>query len=167
MRQASKVVAIFMFFAILSACSASIAEEQVVATEAASTVFSEEQTVEVNQESEGIEFYLPSDAAVKKTTENNIVFEKKGKVFILFINSHEGPNSQVVYQSTRSQGADYFVDETFQKDGKFGFILLQENEEESYEVTIGVGGVKATTITSVKELTEDVELMMEIVKSVK
>lgn len=169
MRQTVKYVAVMMLFVMLSACSASIEEEQSVAQEAAANTFKTETTVTTNEEVEGIKYHLPKGAVIKKTTENNVVFEKGSKLYILFVNPHEEADSDVVYQASVSSQIDYRVNETFQEDDKFGFMLVNdiEDQKDQYELTVGVGGVKVTTETDAKHISEDAELMMEIALSVK
>lgn len=168
MRQIGKIIAVIMLFVMLSACSASIEEEQSVAKETVSNVFTNESTIKANHENDGIKYFLPDGAVIKKTAENNIVFEKNSKMFILFINPHEGPESEIVYQSSVSPDITYRVNETFQKDNQFGFMLVNDipENEDLYELTVGVGGVKVTTETDAKHLSDDAELMMEIATTV-
>lgn len=149
---------------LLSACSASFSEQKAeIKKEVASTF--EGQPEKTNNSTKDIEYYLPSDVNVEKETPNNVLLKDGSKTYILFYNQHEKVDSKVVYDSTVKQQKEWDANETFSKDGKFGYMLVKKLKEEQYQLIVGIGGVKLTTET--ENVREDAEAMMEIANSVK
>ncbi|QVY60722.1 hypothetical protein [Cytobacillus gottheilii] len=148
----------------ISGCSASLNEEESTITEAVKDAFqtSPENT---NNENEDIAFYLPQGYEIEEETDNNVILNNGNKTYILFYNQNEASDSKVVYDSTINQG-DYEVNETFEKEDGFGFLLIKEAEEKLNEMTVGIGGVKLTTQVKTSELSETASSMMEIAQSV-
>lgn len=165
MHQVSKVVIFSLLVAIISACSPTIESEQEATIEAVESAFTTDEKKEANNETDNAKFYLPSKATIKEAKNNNIIFEKDSKVYILFSNPNEDEKSDVVYNSTMSDEVEYIINDTFEMDGKFSFLLVHEISEDTYELTVGVGGIKATTVTDLKKLSADAELMAEIVST--
>ncbi|KKK38445.1 hypothetical protein WQ57_09415 [Mesobacillus campisalis] len=149
---------------LLGACSASLEEQQDEIIEAAGTEFASEPE-ETNHSSQDIDFHLPFGIEKEDETPNNILLKNGSKTYILFYNQHEPADSKVVYESTLKQHADWDVNRMYEQDGKFGYLLIKELPEESYQVVTGVGGVKVTTET--KNLKSDVPAMMNIANSAK
>lgn len=151
---------------LLSACSASLEEEQDAAKDAAEEAFS--QTPEkTNHKSDNIEYYLPFGVEVKEESPNNIILKNGSKTYILFYNPHEGPDSEVVYDATVNQKKEYDVNETYTKDGYRGFLLINSGKKDENELIVGIGGVKISTQSKTKHLSSDAATMMEIINSVK
>ncbi|MBS4191665.1 hypothetical protein KHA94_15855 [Bacillus sp. FJAT-49705] len=159
--------ALLLFFAIilLSACSASLKEEQKVTMDTVNKAFNNKPK-ETNNENEDIKFYLPFGFEVEEESPNNIILKNGSKKYILFYNQHEGPDSKVVYDATLKQN-EYDLKETYNENGKFGFLLIKNNDKKMNEMTIGVGGVKITTNTKTKSLSTEASSMIDIVQSVK
>ncbi|GAM12769.1 hypothetical protein [Mesobacillus selenatarsenatis] len=148
---------------LLSACSASFSEQKAeIKKEVASTF--ESQPEKTNNSTKDIDYYLPSDVKVEKETPNNVLLKDGSKTYILFYNQHEKEDSKVVYDSTVKQQKEWDANETFSKDGKFGYMLVKELKENHYQLIIGIGGVKLTTET--ENVREDAEAMMQIANSV-
>lgn len=168
MRKAFKLAAVTLLFVLLSACSSNIEEEKSVAKKAVTNVFASEQIVKTNKNINEIDLYLPRGAKLNDSVENNVVFKKGKHRYILFINPYEKSKSEVVYQSTVNPDVDYVMNETFTSEEDFGYMLAHQvdGKTDVYELTVGIGGIKITTETNTKKLSENAELMMEIVKSV-
>ncbi len=165
MRNISKAaLLLFTVVLLLSACSASLKEEQKAAKDAVNEAF-KDTPKEVNNKNEDISFYLPFGVEVKEKSPNNIILKNGSKTYILFYNQHEGPESKVVYEATMKQ-KDYDLNETFEKDQHFGFLLIKNTDKKMNEMTIGVGGVKITSQSKTKQLSSDAAIMSEIVNSV-
>lgn len=148
---------------LLSACSASFSEQKAeIKKEVASTF--ESQPEKTNNSTKDIDYYLPSDVKVEKETPNNVLLKDGPKTYILFYNQHEKEDSKVVYDSTVKQQKEWDANETFSKDGKFGYMLVKELKENHYQLIVGIGGVKLTTET--ENVREDAEAMMQIANSV-
>ncbi|CAM3532760.1 hypothetical protein GCM10009865_36320 [Aeromicrobium ponti] len=153
-------------FLLLSACSASLEEEQTAAKNTAEEAFNKT-SEKTNHKNEDIEYYLPFGVEVKEESPNNIILKNGSKTYILFYNPHEGPDSKVVYDATIKQKKDYDVNETYTKDGHRGFLLINSDKKDENELIVGIGGVKISTQSKTKHLSSDAATMMEIVNSVK
>lgn len=149
---------------LLSACSATYSEQKAEIKEQVSSTF-ESQPEKTNNSTKDIEYYLPSGVKVEEETPNNVLLKNESKTYILFYNQHESEDSKVVYESAVKQQKEWDANETFSKDGKFGYMLVKKLKEEQYQLIVGIGGVKLTTET--ENVKEDAEAMMEIANSVK
>ncbi|WLR56031.1 hypothetical protein LC048_03435 [Mesobacillus subterraneus] len=148
---------------LLSACSASFSEQKAeIKKEVASTF--ESQPEKTNTSTKDIDYYLPADVKVEKESPNNVLLKDESKTYILFYNQHEKEDSKVVYNSTLKQQKEWDANETFTKDGKFGYMLVKELKENHFQLIVGIGGVKLTTET--ENVREDAEAMMQIANSV-
>ena len=162
------IVALLLFVVVLllSACSASLKEEQTAAKDAVGEAFKKDPKA-INTENEDIKFYLPFGFEVDKETPNNIILKNGSKTYILFYNPHEGPDSKVIYEAALKQ-KEYGFKETFSaKDGHHGYLLIKNADKKLNELIVGTGGVKITTQSKTKNLSTEAANMAEIVRSVK
>lgn len=154
---------------LLTACSANIEDQEKKAHELVKRVL-EKEAKETNVESKGLLFHLPNGMKMDDSDPHNIIVTEGESTYILFINPQEDRNSKVVYEATLHSADDFRYNETFDGDGQFGYLLIHEianQEEVVYEVIVGVGGVKMTTITKAKDVASKAEMMMEVVTSVR
>ncbi|MFT9599976.1 hypothetical protein [Mesobacillus sp.] len=161
-RRAFGLIIVGLF--LLSACSASFSEQKAEIKKDVASTF-ESQPEKTNNSTKDIDYYLPTDFKVEKETPNNVLLKDGSKTYILFYNQHEKEDSKVVYDSTVKQQKEWDANETFSKDGKFGYMLVKELKEDHYQLIVGIGGVKLTTET--ENVREDAEAMMQIANSVK
>ena len=135
------------------------------AKESAESVFLEE-SLKPDYQTNTIELYLPDDFIVAEESENNFILEKNGNPYILFVNPHENRKSRTLYDTVK-QLNDKAVDlANFEDQESFGFIAIRDLNENKYEISVGVGGVKLTTETSEKKLSDEAAQMMAIVDSI-
>ncbi|GLB58551.1 hypothetical protein [Cytobacillus sp. NCCP-133] len=165
-RKMTAALLLFISVILLSACSASLEEEQTAAKNAAEEAFNKTPE-KTNHKNEDIEYYLPFGVEVKEESPNNIILKNGSKTYILFYNPHEGTDSQVVYDATLQQKKEYEVNETYTKDGHRGFLLINNGNKDENELVAGIGGVKISTQSKTKHLSSDAATMMEIINSVK
>ena len=166
MKKHSKAIFLLLFAVlVLSACSASLKEEQNTALEKARELFKSDPK-KTNHKNDDIEFYLPFGYEVKEEKPNNVILKNGSKTFILFYNQHEDRSSKVVYEATLNQDK-YEINETFSENGRFGYVLINQIDKELNELVIGVGGVKITTEVKTKSLSTEAAAMIEIANSVK
>ncbi|MCM3572242.1 MULTISPECIES: hypothetical protein [Mesobacillus] len=149
---------------LLSGCSSSFSDQKADIKEEVATTF-ESQPEKTNNSTKDIDYYLPAGVNVDKETPNNVLLKDGEKTYILFYNQHENEDSKVVYDSTVKQQKEWDANETFSKDGKFGYMLVKKLKEDNYQLIVGIGGVKLTTET--ENVKEDAEAMMQIANSVK
>ena len=150
---------------VLSACSANIKEEQIATNDAVSQVFNSTPK-KTNNKNKDIRFYLPLGFEIKEKSSNNIVLKNGSKTYILFYNQQENQESQVVYKATINTKKNIKYKKTYQKDNRFGYLLIKDIDKNFQELTVGIGGVKITTEAKTKSMKSEAKAMMEIVNSV-
>lgn len=141
-------------------------EEEVVeeALDIAEKTFTSLQTVTPNTELGHLSLYLPKHIKADEVDENNMILSDAKQTYILFYNELEEPTSELNYQMAETDGA--LLLETFQSPEKFGYIRILTEEDNGYQIQIGVGGVKITTYTTKKEIVNHAEELMKIALSI-
>lgn len=160
---------LFLSLFILAGCSISIEDATQKSIEAFEQTFNAED-MEAAEATDAFNYYLPSQFTVDTETENNVVLKHKEQTYLLFVNPFEPKDSEVLYESTKVNYDKLELDHTVTEDGQLGYLLISPVEgekEEFYEVTVGVGGVKMTTVTDTKNMESSTKSMMEVVTSVK
>ncbi|MGM0843887.1 MAG: hypothetical protein ACQEUT_02835 [Bacillota bacterium] len=163
---------IFKFSVILililtAGCSnATLEETQEEAVESVKETF-ESPVKETQEETENFHFHLPSGSTIKEKNANNVIIENGNHTYILFYNQNVPTDSEQLYELSVQDGTDIVKQETFSDDERFGYFLIREVEEEQFELTTGIGGIKMTTQSVKDDLVTDSEFMMEVVSSVK
>ncbi|MGN7478029.1 hypothetical protein ACTHOQ_09240 [Solibacillus silvestris] len=152
---------------VLTGCNQTIEEQALAGMENAETIFKSEPN-EVNKTIGHIELYLPKGYSIEKgIDELNYTILNGKDSYILFVNPNETEDSQLHYDILKQDSKNKIVQEqTFQKDGVFGFSAVVEQSEEKYELIVNVGGVKLSTISADKKLDSKIQEMMEIVQTV-
>lgn len=126
-----------------------------------------ETPTEPNQEVENFTIYIPDELKIDEQSKNNAVLvSNDGQSYILFINDIENKQSKLNYETVRehSNGESDWL-ETFEDEDRFGYVYIQPLEDD-FEVQIGIGGIKLTTISSKQNIVDDVEMMMDISNSI-
>lgn len=152
---------------LLVACGQTVEEQAASGIQAAKDAFSTE-SKQWNEEIEGIRFYKPAGFIVdEESNAQNLLFTKSDEPYILFINPNEESNSQLFYELVKSDASVKVIqEETFTKDGLFGFAAVLESSDKEVELIVGVGGVKMTTISKKSKIGRNLQEMMEIVRSI-
>ncbi|WP_456273708.1 hypothetical protein [Bacillus sp. AK031] len=145
--------------------SATLEESQEEAVKAVTETF-ENPVGEAEEETENFQFHLPSGSSVKEKNANNVIIEDGNNTFILFYNQNVNRDSEQLYELAVEDETNILKQETFKADDRFGFFIIREVEEEQYELTAGIGGIKMTTLSVKDELVDDSEFLMEVVSSV-
>jgi hypothetical protein len=149
---------------LLGACSSSFSDDKKAANEAVQSVF-ESKPEKSNNSAKDIDYHLPFGVEIKEESPNNLLLKNGSRTYILFYNQHEKEDSKVVYESTMKQQKEWDVNETYNKDGKIGYMLVKKLKDDHYQLIVGIGGVKLTTETD--NIKKDAEAMMKIANSVK
>lgn len=116
---------------------------------------------------DNLSFYLPEGAKVTTKQENNVAFETDNRDFVIFVNPVEPSDSRTNYEIIKEMNKDKkaFIDATFEPKGSFQYVYIVQGEK--YEVSVGFGGVKVSTLVkNKKDLLEVVEQMIKVAKSV-
>ncbi|MCJ8009559.1 hypothetical protein ACFFF5_13565 [Lederbergia wuyishanensis] len=159
------VSALIMFSVlIIAACGKSIDEEKVKAEANVEKVF-QAKPEEANEEVQTIKFNLPTGFTIQDESPNNIILKKGDDTYILFYNPNETSDSKALYDGVVEHADKEVINKTFQKNERFGYLVINESEKELYEVTVGIGGIKATSESDLNHLAADAELLMKIVNS--
>ncbi|MBM7572830.1 hypothetical protein [Aquibacillus albus] len=132
---------------------------------AAEKIFKQEKSISPNKELKSISVYLPVDFTVTEESTSNVILEKGDQTFILFYNPLEDSKSELNYEAA-SAADNIVLLESLEDDDRFGYISVLELKDDRYELQLGIGGVKITTRTSMGNLENDAENMMEIVSSI-
>ncbi|TDL34277.1 hypothetical protein E2R51_00740 [Jeotgalibacillus sp. S-D1] len=167
MKKASLLAAFLILSAFLFACSASIEDEKKKTLEDVEHIFNEE-AKKTNEETDEISFRLPFTASVAEESEHNVIIERSNNTFVLFHHRNDEAGNDVIYNmTTGSTEEPWLVNETFEEEGRFGYVLLRQVDEEQVEIVTGINDVKMTTVSEVKDVSSNAKWMMETVRSAK
>ncbi|SEU07836.1 hypothetical protein SAMN05421676_11822 [Salinibacillus kushneri] len=149
----------------LSGCFLSEDKALENAHEAAEKSFNGE-AQETNQKIDVISLHLPDNMEINGSSNNNVFLQSENQQYLLFYNQFEGANSHYLFDGIQSR-EDSLMVESFEDDSRFGFIAVFPNSEKAhYELQVGIGGAKITTITTKEKLEQEAKEMMDIINSV-
>ncbi|WP_342505471.1 hypothetical protein [Sporosarcina sp. FSL K6-2383] len=153
---------------LLTACNESLSDQVTAGVEAAEAAFHLNDK-EPTEEIDGIQLYKPTGFVISEQSDaQNIVMTKNKETFILFNNPNEKNDSQLFYDLLLAdQNKEIIEQSTFNDDGIFGFVAVVKSDDDHVELITSVGGSKMTTLTTIKNIEENITEMMEIVRSVK
>lgn len=165
MKVYSKLAAVLIVsIALLVGCSGSKDEAISQAKQVAGSMFNEP-AQKPTETTKGFSYYLPEGFKVKDEFENNVILTKGSQEYILFVNPHESLNSDVVFNEIRGEKEEKGI-ETFNDKDRFGYISISPGEDKKFELIVGIGGVKTTTMSTTSDLVENAKNMMIIANSV-
>ena len=165
MKNAILLVAFLAMTTMLFACSATIEGEKEKTLEDVEQIFNKEPK-KTNEDIDELSFRLPFTASIVEESDHNVVIERSNETFVLFHHLNEEAGNDVVYSmTTNSNEDDWMINETFEEDGQFGYVLLRELGEEKYELVTGIDHVKMTTISELGDVSKNAKWMMETVRS--
>ena len=156
-----------MLAVLLAGCSMTPEERSEEGLEAAGKVFRED-VRRTNAEVGSVRLYKPAGFKIREgSDEQNIVFEKGGDTYVLFINPNEPDNSRLFYELLYADPAkDILTTATYEQYGVFGFSGITDAGNERFELVAGSGGAKMTTMSKERGIERNLRTMMEIVRSV-
>ncbi|MGG5252562.1 hypothetical protein ACQYAD_03435 [Neobacillus sp. SM06] len=168
MRKPFKLVflALILMLALGACSSPSVKKESAEAVKEARTILAE-QPRKPNQNSGGMEFYLPFGFKIVSKSPNNLILKKGSKTYILFVNPKEKALSDVMYKASGAQYKKLAANEKFTSQNKLGYVLIAPIKDDLNELTVGIGGSKLTTETNNANLKEEARTMMRIIHSLK
>lgn len=128
----------------------------------------ENEPPETNETAGEIDLHLPGGYEIEEPVdEKNIIITNGNDSYVLFINPNEAPDSKFFYDlQKRDQEEVFAADETFEENGRFGFVTLKEVAENRMEITVSAGGTKMTTISEESDVPGNMKWMMRTVRSV-
>lgn len=161
----SKLVAIMIVsFGLLVGCNGSKDEAISQAKQVAQSTFNEP-AEKPTETTKGFSYYMPEGFKVKDEFENNVILSKGNQEFILFVNPHESLNSDVLFNEIKGAKEEEGI-ETFKGEDRFGYISISPGKDKKYEIIVGIGGVKTTTLSTTGDMVENAKNMMIIANSV-
>lgn len=166
-RKWMQVVGLSLVVISLSGCGKSIEAQIDSGLNLTQTVFAKEPK-EVTETVGDIQLYLPIGFDVEKNENDvNLLISKGTDSYILFINENEGSDSQLHYDLLKQDTSKDIIEEkTFEEDDIFGFSAVIKDYEDAYELVVSLGGVKMTTISTEKDIEDNLANMLKIVRSV-
>jgi hypothetical protein len=152
----------------LAGCSASVENQTEEGIQEAKEVFQGD-TIESNEQLENVQFYVPGGFDIQEESdESNIVLSNGQESFVLFINPNEKEDSSLFYELLLAEKKEMILaEETFEQNGRFGFVALLPSGKEHFEIIVSSGGNKLSTISEENKIADNMQQMMEIVRSVK
>ncbi|WP_026569664.1 hypothetical protein [Sediminibacillus sp. JSM 1682029] len=120
---------------------------------------------DANNELEGLSVYIPDDLKIAENTNNNLILEDGEQTYILFYNRFEPASSKINFQEAQ-EAEDSALLESFKEQERFGYIKVSEPDGREYELQVGTGSVKVTTLTTKNNLEKDAQMMMKMARSV-
>lgn len=158
------VLALLLLLTLVSCNSKS--EEEVIqeANQIAERTFTSTQTITPISELDHFSLYIPKHLEVEEVDESNIILSDTEQTYIVFHNKFENSTSELNYHLAENDNA--LLLESFQDEDKFGYISILSEDEDKYEIQVGVGGVKITTYTDKKSMVNHAEELMKIALSI-
>lgn len=151
---------------LLVGCS-SVEEQVADGMESAKNVF-EGEAEKPNNTVNDLKFFLPSGFSIKdESNQTNILLSKGKNSYILFVNPNEQTDSKLYYELLVADTNLKIVDKnTFEQNGRFGFVAILQSSGDTFELITSIGGVKLTTLTDQKHIASNLEDMMVVVRSI-
>lgn len=150
---------------VLYGCG-TLSEEDAVqnAVNSAEGIFTSEEDIETNEQTQDFHFYLPEDLEIEEESKNNIILSDENEHYIVFYNNLESPTSKLNYESAKDSKSLAY--ESFEDESKFGYLQITPGTDENYQMQVGIGGVKITTYTTKSDLEEIAKELMKIARSI-
>jgi len=166
-RQCTKLLVLSVFLLNLAACGKSVDSQMSQGFSDAKTIFNSKPK-DSTVSSEHLKFYLPNGYKVKTSSdETNIILSKGKGTYSLFINPNESQDSQRFYNAMhKSLKDDIIKEQTYKKNGRFGFASVLKKDNENYEVIASTGGVKVTGVANDDDISKTIPELMTIALSV-
>ncbi|TFD98186.1 hypothetical protein [Jeotgalibacillus sp. R-1-5s-1] len=164
MKKFSLLILLLALSAVLAACNTTIEEQRDKTLEEVEAVFNADPE-RANEEGQDLEFHIPYFSEVAEEADHNIVIEKSNETYVLFHHLNEEAGQDAIYTMTEASSEEWLVNETFEANDQFGYVLLRQIDEEEYELVTGVNHVKVTTVTDLQNIADNAEWMMETARS--
>lgn len=163
MKWLNKAVFSLILLMLVSGCSATT-EDTIQRTYQLFSDSFQEQAKEANTTTSQVELYLPRGMEIEEEAEYNLVLKKGERLYILFFNPQEPPDSEINANRDKEVTEGRLLFETIEHEGKLGYVSIVEQGDE-WKLVAGIGGAKITTITDMKHATDDMEHIVNILHS--
>jgi hypothetical protein len=143
-------------------------KEAVQNTEKDITAIFKDKPKSANEKTEYFTFHKPSTLTISQKGKHNIIFQDHDKnVYILFVNPKEKKSSELNYQSVKKHMKSDDVLKSFHVGNTFVYVYVKPIKNEEVELVVAAGGIKMSTKTTLKQMTDQAEMMAEVILSVK
>jgi len=128
--------------------------------EVSEAMFEEKESIKANHQLDSLTLYIPEHLTIDEEDDSNIILSNQDQIYIIFINHLEKPTSKLNYKA--AQNSQALLMKSFQDNDSFGYIQVIPEDDNTYELQIGVGGIKITTLTNKRKVVTDAEDLMKI-----
>ncbi|WP_026690705.1 hypothetical protein [Alteribacter aurantiacus] len=150
---------------ILSACS--VTEEDVMAS--ADETFEAKMDAtpgETNYENNYLSIYKPNHLSVEDEDLYNLVLTNDERHYLVFAGDvGHFETEEELLEAQRINGEPEYV-KLYHSNGDRGYLIIQQVEDETYQVMAGYNSIKATSISPLEDVLNDAEMMFKMVQSV-
>lgn len=154
---------VLVIIGIVTGCSSQSESEVIEEVESVVEATFEKDKPKANESGEEYQYKLPFGVNEKSTAQNNVILEKGDQLFTLFYDPKSEKNSHLFEEEKEKDKNPLLLKRLDSNEQTFIKIVSLDNE--TYELTLGRGGRKITTISTLSKLDNDAELMAEIVYS--
>lgn len=158
-------IPLLLLMVIVVSCSSMTEEEALLGVESAVKKNFSIEKPDSNQETKQYSYFLLSGMKEVNKSKNNIVLEKEDSIFTVFYDQNLQLTDDI-YEEEKKKDKEALL---FKKisESPTGFVKVINIKNNIYELTIGLGGVKASTTTSKTELLDRAEDLANLVSSFK
>ncbi|WP_156646127.1 hypothetical protein [Lentibacillus sp. JNUCC-1] len=149
---------------VLGGCAKTEKEILTEAEENAQQAFQAGQGPNPNYQGETFSFFVPAELEVMDADAHNVVLEDDEHTYIVFYNSLENKKSTLNYDAAQNPGSLLY--QSFEAKDRFGYIRILPDDEEQFEIQVGIGGAKITTITDLQALDDQAAELMKMARSI-
>ncbi|WP_407268505.1 hypothetical protein [Radiobacillus sp. PE A8.2] len=159
-----KQIIFLMIPMLVIGCSSPTAEETMLEVESVTQENFNNVKPKPNQVTEIYSYFLPSEMTVANDLENNIVLEQGDNIIAVFYDSFITPNSEKLYEEEKKKDKKPVLIKKL-SENPTGFVKVIKIDGGLYELTVGLGGVKASTITEINQLSDQANSLSKLVNS--
>ncbi|GAB2554183.1 hypothetical protein [Gracilibacillus alcaliphilus] len=158
------VILLFIFAVVWTSMSTPSEEEILAEAVDAAQVHFEQEAHTPNTILEHFSLYVPADFEIVEESDSNVLVKQGDQTYLLFHNPIESDTSQLHYEVAKAaDNSERLV--SFENKERFGYINIVEDSS-GYELQLGVGGTKITTITDQSKLVDNSIHMMDMIRSI-
>lgn len=150
---------------LLTGCSVSEEDVQQRAKESFETKMEQEETKPATFEDENIQMYVPSFAKVERLDEYNLLLERDEQIFLLFVHDKYLVSNEEDLLKQLMIDEEPFILEMKTDNEELGYLVVVQSEDEEYIIIVGYDKYKITTMGSLDDVNDLVDVMLEIVRS--
>ncbi|MFC0473214.1 hypothetical protein ACFFHM_22620 [Halalkalibacter kiskunsagensis] len=125
----------------------------------------EKEQQDSNTELTMLELYLPRGFEVLEELDYNVQIQSRDQLFLLFHSPTELPTSNIHLQRDMEYAGGALLYELIESNKQLAYLIVSEEEDGRLFVITTIGGAKLSTLTTYKDLEDNIGAMTEIVHS--